>query len=96
MSLKLYYEQDTSLEPILEKKLPLSVMAAKDTLMHSTLKKVALMSWSVQNLQPVSPVLKPKVPGLKTASIGEASEWADLIMLLIPDEVMGETYSKDI
>jgi len=39
---------------------------------------------------------KAESAGLKVMSIVEATKWADVIMILIPDETQGELYNKDI
>ena len=40
--------------------------------------------------------IKAKDYGLKTLPISEAVKWADIIQILIPDEIQAEVYKKEI
>ncbi len=40
--------------------------------------------------------LKVEEAGLKAQQIEEATEWADIVMMLIPDEIQGEVYRNSI
>lgn len=96
MSLKLYYEEDTSLEPILAKKVAIIGYGSQGHA-HALNLKDSGVDVTVGLRSPTSPSRKKaEDSGLKTASIADAAAWADVIMLLIPDEVMGSTYEKDI
>jgi ketol-acid reductoisomerase len=41
-------------------------------------------------------VEKAKSAGFKVMNVAEASKWADVIMMLTPDELQGEIYRSDI
>src|ERR1051325_9916696 len=39
---------------------------------------------------------KAEAAGLKVESVADASKWADVIMILIPDHTQADVYKKDI
>ena len=41
-------------------------------------------------------VEKAKSAGFKVMNVSEASKWADVIMMLTPDELQGEIYKNEI
>ncbi len=96
MNLKLYYEQDTTLDPILAKKVAIVGYGSQGHA-HALNLKDSGIDVTVGLRSPTSPSrAKAEESGLKTASISDAAAWADVIMMLIPDEVMAESYDKDV
>jgi len=93
--MKVYYDQDANLELIKDKKIAVLGYGSQGHAHSLNLKESGMNV--VVGLKSTS-ASKPKAEeaGLKVLSVEEASEWADIIMILLPDQVQAEVYEKSI
>jgi ketol-acid reductoisomerase len=96
MSHELYYEQDANLDLLKNKKIAIIGYGSQGHAHALNLKDQGLqVRVGVRSVE--SPSLqKARAAGLDTDLIDKVSAWADLIMLLIPDEIMAKTYANSI
>ena len=94
--MRVYYDRDCDINLIKDKKVAIVGYGSQGhahalNLRDSGVKKVAVA------LREGSPsAKKAEAEGLKVKGIAEAAEWADVIMMTMPDELQAETYKKYI
>lgn len=95
METKLYYDKDINAEAILSKKVAIIGFGSQGHAHALNLKesganvKVALRLDS-------KTVARVKEAGLECVSVEEATQWADVVMILLPDTVHKSVYNKQI
>lgn len=95
MSFKIFYDKDCDINLVRQKKVAVIGYGSQGHAHALNLKDSEVDV--VVGLNENSPSIeKATNSGLKTMTPSEASKWADIIMLLIPDEVMGEVYDQSI
>lgn len=92
---KRFYEKDGSLAPLQGKTIAIVGYGSQGhahalNLRDSGLNVVVGLPASSKS------VAKAKAAGLKVLTVAEASKAADIVMVLVPDHVQGETYRNDI
>jgi ketol-acid reductoisomerase len=93
--MKVYYDNDANLEILKSKKIAVLGFGSQGHA-HSLNLKDSGMNVCV-GLRSDSPrVEKAKALGLEVKTVDEASQWADIIMVLLPDEKQKEVYEKQI
>jgi len=93
--MKIYYEKDADLSLIKSKKVAI-IGYGSQGFGHSNNLKDSGVDVVVGLRDGSSSKSKVESAGLKVMSIVEATKWADVIMILTPDETQGELYNKDI
>ncbi|OYX31616.1 MAG: ketol-acid reductoisomerase [Caulobacterales bacterium 32-69-10] len=94
--MRVYYDRDADLARILNKKVAIVGYGSQGhahalNLRDSGVKEVAVA------LRPGSATAKKaEAEGLKVMTVAEAAAWADLLMVLAPDEYQREIYAKEI
>jgi ketol-acid reductoisomerase len=94
--MRVYYDRDADLSRILDKKIAIVGYGSQGrahalNLTDSGVKNVAVA------LRPGSATAKKvEADGLKVMSVSDASKWADLIMVLAPDELQRDIYKAEI
>ena len=94
--MRVYYDRDADLARILDKKVAIVGYGSQGhahalNLRDSGLKNVAVA------LRPGSPTAKKaEAEGLKVMTVAEAAAWADLLMILAPDEHQRAIYNTEI
>jgi ketol-acid reductoisomerase len=94
--MRVYYDRDADLSRILDKKIAIVGYGSQGrahalNLTDSGVKNVAVA------LKPGSATAKKvQADGLKVMSVGDAAKWADLLMVLAPDELQAGIYKADI
>ena len=94
--MRVYYDRDADLARLLDKKIAIVGYGSQGhahalNLRDSGVKNVAVA------LRPGSPsAKKAESEGLKVMSVAEAAAWADLLMILAPDEHQAAIYKTDI
>src|SRR4051812_35522611 len=94
--MRVYYDRDADLSRILDKKIAIVGYGSQGrahalNLVDSGVKDVAVA------LRPGSATAKKvEADGLKVMSVAEAAGWADVLMILAPDELQRDIYAKDI
>ena len=93
--MKVYYDDDASLENLKDKKIAVLGFGSQG---HAHALNLQESGCNVcVGLRPESEKWKKaEAAGMKVKSIPEASEWADVIMVLLPDQNQKAVYDKDI
>ena len=94
--MRVYYDRDADINIIKAKKVAIIGYGSQGHAHVLNLRDSGVTNVAV-GLRPGSPsAKKAESEGLKVMSVGEASAWADVIMLLTPDELQADIYKKDI
>ncbi|ADR18741.1 ketol-acid reductoisomerase [Calditerrivibrio nitroreducens] len=93
--MKVYYEKDANLELIKKKKVAI-VGYGSQGYGHSNNLKDSGVDVAVALRKGGDSWKKAESSGLKVMEISEATKWADLIMILVPDEIQGDLYREQI
>ena len=94
--MRVYYDRDADLSRILDKKIAIVGYGSQGrahalNLTDSGAKNVAVA------LKPGSATAKKvEADGLKVMSVAEAAKWADVLMVLAPDELQAGIYKSEI
>ena len=95
--MKMFYEKDADVNLIKKKKLQFLVMVAKDMHMLLNLKDSGVKEVVVALREGSSSTLaKAESKGLKVMNLSDAAAWADVVMILTPDELQAEIYKNHI
>lgn len=93
--MKVYYEQDANLDLLKDKKIAVLGFGSQGHAHSQNLKDSGMNV--VVGLKQNSPSrVKAKAAGLTVKTVEEASQWADIIMVLVPDQVQKEVYDNSI
>ncbi len=93
--MKVYYEQDASLDVLQNKKIAVLGFGSQGHA-HALNLKDNGMNVCVGLRKDSQRWNKAKNLGLEVKTVAEASEWADVIMVLLPDQNQKEVYDKEI
>ncbi|WIY51689.1 ketol-acid reductoisomerase [Devosia sp. YIM 151766] len=94
--MRVYYDRDADLNIIKSKKVAIIGYGSQGHAHVLNLRDSGVTNVAV-GLRPNSPsAKKAESEGLKVMSVAEASAWADVIMLLTPDELQADIYKQDI
>lgn len=93
--MKVYYEKDASLGLIKSKKVAV-IGYGSQGYGHSNNLKDSGVEVAVALRKTSASWKKAESAGLKVMEVAEAAAWADVIMMLTPDELQGDIYKKDI
>jgi len=93
--MKVYYDQDASLDALKDKKIAVLGYGSQGHA-HSLNLKESGMNVCVGLRKESSSWEKATKAGLKVEEIEEAVKWADVIMVLLPDQNQKEVYDKSI
>jgi ketol-acid reductoisomerase len=93
--MKVYYDKDASLKKIKAKKVAVIGYGSQGFAHSNNLKESGIDV--VVGLREGSATRKKAVKaGLKVMTASEATKWADIIMILIPDELQADVYKQEI
>jgi len=93
--MKLYYEQDADLNLIKNKKVAVIGFGSQGHAHALNMKDSGVKNIKI-GLRPGASADKAKAFGFDVVSPGEAAKWAEVLMVLAPDEHQAEIYEKDI
>ena len=93
--MKVYHEADAKLDPIKGKKVAI-IGYGSQGYAHSNNLHDSGMDVVVGLRAGSSSIKKVEAAGLKWMEIEKATEWADMIMILIPDEIQAAVYNEHI
>jgi len=94
--MRVYYDRDADLARILDRKIAIVGYGSQGHAHALNLRDSGVPNVAVA-LRPGSPsAKKAEAEGLKVLSVAEAAAWADLIMILAPDEHQAAIYKNDI
>ncbi|MDI9517874.1 MAG: ketol-acid reductoisomerase [Erysipelotrichaceae bacterium] len=90
-----YYEEDCNLDLLKDKKIAVIGYGSQGHA-HALNLKDSGMNVCVGLRSTSSSCEKAKNAGLKVESVEEAAKWADIVMMLVPDEVMADLYKDEV
>jgi len=93
--MKVYYDKDANLEVIRSKKVAVIGYGSQGHA-HSQNLKESGVDVVVGLRKDGSSWKKAEAAGLKVVDVKEAVKWADVVMILVPDEVQGDLYKTEI
>lgn len=93
--MKVYYEKDANLGAIKSKKIAV-IGYGSQGYGHSNNLKDSGCDVAVALRKDSASWKKAESAGLKVMTVAEAAAWADLVMILTPDELQGEIYKNEI
>src|SRR5215210_2218856 len=95
MAAKMYYDQDANIDLIRKKKVAIIGYGSQGHAHALNLKDSAVDV--IVGLPPTSKSIdKAKAAGLRVMTVAEAAKWADVIMILIPDQYQAKVYKAEI
>jgi ketol-acid reductoisomerase len=94
--MRVYYDRDADISRILDKKIAIVGYGSQGRAHALNLKDSGAKNVAVA-LKPGSATAKKvEADGLKVMSVADAAKWADLLMVLAPDEIQRDIYKADI
>src|SRR5436190_19357624 len=94
--MRVYYDRDADLSRILDKKIAIVGYGSQGRAHALNLKDSGVKNIAVA-LKPGSATAKKvEADGLKVMSVADAAKWADLLMILAPDEHQRDIYKSEI
>ena len=93
--MKVYYEKDANLGAVKSKKIAV-IGYGSQGYGHSNNLKDSGCDVAVALRKDSKSWKKAENAGLKVMTVAEAAAWADLVMILTPDELQGEIYKNEI
>src|SRR3954470_21269040 len=94
--MRVYYDRDADISRILDKKIAIVGYGSQGRAHALNLKDSGAKNVAVA-LKPGSATAKKvEADGLKVMSVADAAKWADMIMVLAPDEIQRDIYKADI
>ena len=93
--MKVYYDQDTTFDSLKSKKISVLGFGSQGHA-HALNLKDSGMNVAVGLRRESSSWAKAEAAGVKVMEISEAAEWADVIMILLPDQNQKKVYDEQI
>ena len=94
--MKVYYEKDADLEIIQSKKVAVIGYGSQGHAHALNLKDSGVSEVCVALRDDSSSVEKAKNAGFNVMNVADAAKWADVMMMLTPDELQADIYNADI
>ena len=94
--MKMFYEKDADVNLIKSKKVAIFGYGSQGHAHALNLKDSGVTDVVVALREGSSSIKKAESAGLKVMSLSDAAAWADVVMMLTPDELQGDIYKKDI
>ncbi|HUO21097.1 MAG TPA: ketol-acid reductoisomerase [Caulobacteraceae bacterium] len=94
--MRVYYDRDADLARLLDKKIAIVGYGSQGHAHALNLRDSGVKNVAVALRPGSASAKKAEGEGLKVMTVAEAAAWADLLMVLAPDEHQREIYAKDI
>jgi len=94
--MKMLYEKDTNIDLIKSKKIAIFGFGSQGHAHALNLKDSGVKEVVVALREGSSSRKKAEAQGLKVMSLSDAAEWADILMMLTPDELQSQIYKNHI
>src|SRR5688572_8014509 len=95
-TMRVYYDRDADLNLIKSKKVAIVGYGSQGHAHAQNLKDSGVPNLVVALRPGSASAKKAEAVGLKVMSVPEAAKWADLMMILVPDELQADVYKADI
>ncbi len=94
--MRVYYDRDADLNLIKSKKVAIVGYGSQGHAHTLNLRDSGVTNIAVALRPGSASAKKAEAQGLKVMSVAEAAKWADLVMMLTPDELQGDIYREHI
>ena len=94
--MRVYYDRDADINLIKNKKVVIVGYGSQGHAHAANLRDSGVKEVAVALRSDSSSIDKAKSAGFKVMNVADASKWADVIMMLTPDELQGEIYREEI
>ena len=94
--MRVYYDRDADINLIKNKKVVIVGYGSQGHAHAANLRDSGVKEIAVALRSDSSSIDKAKSAGFKIMNVADASKWADVIMMLTPDELQGEIYREEI
>ena len=94
--MKVYYEKDSDLELIKSKKIAIFGYGSQGHAHALNLKDSGVKDLAIALREGSSSSEKAKAEGFSVMGLSDAAEWADVIMMLVPDELQADVFQNHI
>lgn len=94
--MKVYYDQDADLELIKSKKVAIVGYGSQGHAHALNLRDSGVQELCVALREGSPSAAKAQAEGLEVKSVQEAAKWADIMMILTPDELQRDIYNADL
>ena len=94
--MKMFYEKDTNVDLIKDKKIAIFGYGSQGHAHALNLKDSGVKEVVVALREGSSSIPKAESKGLKVMNLSDAAEWADVVMILTPDELQASIYKNHI
>jgi ketol-acid reductoisomerase len=94
--MRVYYDRDADLARVLDKKIAIVGYGSQGHAHALNLRDSGVKNVAVALRAGSASAKKAEGEGLKVMTVAEAAAWADLLMILAPDEHQAEIYKKEI
>ncbi len=94
--MKVYYEKDSELDLVKSKKVAIYGYGSQGHAHALNLRDAGVKEVVVALREGSSSIVKAEAEGLQVMSMSDAAEWADILMMLIPDELQADVYKNHI
>ncbi|PPD19893.1 MAG: ketol-acid reductoisomerase, partial [Methylocystis sp.] len=94
--MRVYYDRDADINLIKGKKVAIVGYGSQGFAHALNLKESGVAEVAVALRPGSASAAKAEGAGLKVMTVAEASKWADVIMMLTPDELQGEIYANEM
>src|SRR5471032_1841662 len=95
-AMRVYYDRDADLARILDKNIAIVGYGSQGHAHALNLRDSGVKSVAVALRKGSASAKKAESEGLKVLTVAEAAAWADLLMILAPDELQREIYNSEI
>ena len=92
----MYYEKDTDVNLIKDKKVAIFGYGSQGHAHALNLRDSGVKEVVVALREGSSSAAKAESKGLKVMNLSDAAEWADVVMILTPDELQAAIYKKQL
>ena len=94
--MRVYYDRDADLARILDKKIAIVGYGSQGHAHAQNLRDSGVKEVAIALRENSATAKKAEGAGFKVMSTAEASAWADIVMILAPDELQAGIYADDI
>ena len=94
--MRVYYDQDADLNLIKNKNVLIVGYGSQGHAHAANLRDSGVKNVCIALRNDSNSVQKAQKAGFTVKTVEEGSEWADVVMILTPDELQGEIYNKEI
>ena len=94
--MQVYYDRDADINLIKNKKVVIVGYGSQGHAHAANLRDSGVKEIAVALRSDSNSIDKAKSAGFKVMNVADASKWADVIMMLTPDELQGEIYREEI